>query len=127
MEDSHLVKPWDHRGLIEDVLARGMDDWLHLAEFVSIAKRTRVNGPEALRALALGLIAEVVCEGLMVPGDADEAGFHPWTLTPGDAIQRIVQGWSEDNLYPTPGSVAWFKLTPDGEKVGQGVLARESS
>ena len=108
-------------------MARALDDWLHVADFVSIARRTGLTTPEAVRALALGLITELLVGGLMVAGDADQAGFHEWKVTPGDAIQRIVQSWNEDDSVPAPGAVAWFRNTSNGAKIGEAVIAREGS
>ena len=125
MEDSYSMKAWDERGLIEDAAARAVDDWLHVADFVSIARRTEVTTQDALRALAMGLIVEALIRELLVPGDVDDLGFHPWVGTTGEAIVRIAESWDEEELSPTPGSVAWFALTPVGKDLGARVLERE--
>ena len=121
------MKAWDRRTLIEDALARAVDDWVHVADFIAIARRTQLDSPEALRALALGLIVELLAKGMVVAGDADELGFHPWEIAPEDAILRVVESWSEDDVSPTPGSVAWFTTTSTGKRIGRDVLAREAS
>ena len=62
---------------------------------------------------------------LWIPGDVDEFGFQPWVTPLGESIQRIVETWDEDELSPTPGSVAWFELTDEGKRRGLAVFARE--
>jgi hypothetical protein len=126
VEGSHPMTAWDRRGLQEDAMVRALDDWLHVADFVSIARRTGVTRSESLRAIALGLIAEMLVQDLMVAGDADQSGFHDWELSPGDATQRIVETWSKDDLAPSPGAVAWFRNTSKGDNIGEAVAARES-
>jgi hypothetical protein len=121
------MNPWEQRGLIEDVLARAMDDWLHAAEFSGIVRRTGMATAEGVRAAAIGLIAQVLVDGLMVAGDVDELGFHQWPGPTADAIVRIVQCWDPAEPFPTPGSVAWFECTARGKQLGEAVIERESS
>jgi hypothetical protein len=116
---------WDKRTLVEDLPVRGVRDWIHVAEVVFVAKRSGLEDTEGLRALALGLITEMMARRLMVPGDVDEFGFQSWPSTLGDWIQRVVETWDPEELSPTAGSVAWFALTPEGEQSGQLILARE--
>jgi hypothetical protein len=116
---------WDRRSLVEDLLARGVRDWVDVAEFVYVSRRSGLDDREGLRALALGLMTEMMVRRLMVPGDVDEFGFQPWPSTLGEAIQRLVETWDEGELSPTPGSVAWFELTPEGNRLGRLIHARE--
>lgn len=120
------MKTSESRGLTEDVAARGLEDWIHVAQIVAVARRTGLNDPEALRAITIGLIADAVCRGLLVPGDIDAKGFHPWATGPGESVSRIVLNWELGDLSPTPGSVAWFDLTTAGEQLGHGRLDRET-
>jgi hypothetical protein len=116
---------WDKRTLVENLLVRGVDDWIHVSEVVQVSRRSGLTEREGLRALALGLMTEMMARQLMVPGDVDEFGFQPWPSTIGDWIQRIVETWDDEELSPTPGSVAWFALTPEGDRLGRLILARE--
>jgi hypothetical protein len=117
---------WDHRSLVEDALARSMDDWLHVADFTSIVSRSGLATAEGLRAAAIGLITQVLVDGLMAAGDVDEFGFHAWPESGSPAIDRIVQLWDPSDPYPAPGSVAWLARTERGTSVGQAVLDREA-
>jgi hypothetical protein len=125
--DDPPTKPWDQRGLLEDALARGVEDWVHVAEFSAIARRASATSIEALRALAIGLITQALVNELMVAGDVDESGFHPWTGTVGDAVVRIVRSWDPVEAYPPAGSVAWLANTPKGDALGHAVLDREAA
>lgn len=125
MRQSGAVTTWEDRTPVEDALARGRDDWLHVADFASIARRFAPTPPEATRLLALGLIATVVFDGFMLLGDADESGFHEWPLSPGDGLRRVAELWDPTDLFPTPGAVAWLLNTERGNAIGQAVLDRE--
>lgn len=118
-------RDWAHRGLMEDALARSVDDWLHVAEFSDIARRACDERVEALRATGIGLIVIALVEGLMVIGDVDDVGFHAWPGSLSDSIERLVQLWDPQEPFPTPGSVAWLACTPKGEMLGNAVLDRE--
>jgi hypothetical protein len=117
---------WDDRTILEDVLARGVDDWVYEAEVFTIARRSGLTEPDQLRALSLGLITEVIVRGLMTPGEYDGETHRPWDCSTGDAVVRITEDWlaSRDDV-PTPGSVVWLSNTELGERMGKAVLDRE--
>jgi hypothetical protein len=119
------MNSWDTRLLVEDAVARATDDWIHVADFIAIAKRTGVETFEGLRVTALGLIAEVLCSGFMVAGDADEMGFHSWETSPGEAVYRVAKSWDPEEMSPTPGAIAWFSNTRRGDELGRLVHQRE--
>jgi hypothetical protein len=100
--------------MLDGLLEAATYDWVDISAFSGAAKKTGIDSPEVIRAAALGLMAEALTSDLLVPGEADQSGFHPWAGSPGDAIQRLVQEWTIDNLFPTPGEIAWFELTPKG-------------
>lgn len=83
MEGPYRMTTWDKRGLIEDLLARAIDDWLHVADFVAVGKRLGIESQEGLQYFAAGLITQVLCRYLMLAGDVDDLGFHPWSCNPG--------------------------------------------
>lgn len=118
---------WDDRTLLEDLLASGVDDWVYAAEVYGIAARSGLTG-ENLRMLAVGLIAEALAEGLVVPGEYDGDGHRPWDCTTGEAIVRIAQEWRPwGGEPPTPGAIVWLDLTAAGRAIGEAVLERERS
>lgn len=120
--------------LVEDLLARGVDDWIQAAEIVDVVIRTGLNGlehndPVKLRTRALGLITEVVVAGLMVAGDVTErVGFEPWGVPPGDAVERIASEWlARSDPDVMLGEIVWLSNTPKGNAIGEAVLEREAT
>jgi hypothetical protein len=117
---------WDDRSLIEDMLARGVDDWVTAAEVLGIADRRGLADDRDILDLALGLIVDVLTRRLMVAGDINDGRHVPWDCSTAEAIGRIAKDWCEredPNVFP--GEIAWLDVTPEGGAVGQAVLDRE--
>lgn len=117
----------DSRTLIEDMVASGQDDWVDAAEVYSIALRSGLTDPRLLRTLSVGLIAEALTRGLMVPGDVHDR-HQPWELSTADAIGRVAEDWfarSNPHLYFS--EVVYLENTPQGAELGDAVLAREEA
>lgn len=112
----------------EDVLVGGLDDWAYAGWVYGSTRHSGLVDPESRRALSIGLIAELVMEGLMVPGDVDDGGFHPWDLAPGASVERITRLWLNDwhDEIPPPGAIVWLENTDAGDVIARSVLARES-
>ena len=112
----------------EDVLVEGLSDWADAGWVLGSTDIAGISDISVRRTLAIGIIAELVTEGLMVPGDADEQGHHPWPHSAGDAIERIVREWLADwpNEIPTPGAIVWLANTAKGDEIGRRVLERET-
>jgi hypothetical protein len=110
----------------EDVLVGGLDDWIY-ASWVTNSIWD-LTTPENRRTLTIGLIAELLVEGLMVPGDVDYQGHHPWPHSPGDAIERITREWLTEwrEEVPAPGAIVWLANTAAGDEIARRVLAREA-
>jgi hypothetical protein len=120
------MSSWDDWTLIEDILANGVDDWVYAGWVYQIAQRSGLDDPSELRALSIGLIAEVLTRGLMVAGTYDGGKHVPWGCSTGEAIERITKAWLEWGEFPpTPGAIVWLDLTPAGQELGEAVLARE--
>lgn len=118
----------ENRTLLEDLLARGVDDWVYAAEVHDIARRSSLVEPDLVRMLAIGLIAEALSRGLMAAGDFDGSSHRPWECSVGEAIARIQDewlGWGTE--APTPGAIVWLDVTPAGREIGERVLAREQT
>lgn len=123
-----MTTTWDDRTLLEDVLAHGVDDWLDLGWIVQIARRAGVKDAAVTRAIAIGLVAEVVIGGLAEAGEVTEHGFRRWEMTSDAALGRIVEEWLAYGLEsPTPGAICWLSITHEGEARGREVLRREGS
>jgi hypothetical protein len=122
------MSSWDDRTLLEDLLARGVDDWVYEAEVYGIAQRSGLVDPDQVRMLAVGLIAEALSRGLVIAGDYDGAQHQPWDCSVGEAVARIEEKWLKWGMeVPTPGALVWLDMTPTGQEIGEAVLAREQA
>ena len=112
----------------EDLLVGGLADW---ADAGWVAQSVLLTGDwpaSVLRDSTLSLIAEVLDEGLMVPGDLDDDGRHvPWVGGPARWMDRISRVWFEEwgDDLPTPGAVVWLANTPAGDEIARAALDRE--
>ncbi len=116
----------DDRTFMEDLLARSVQDRVHAAEVIGSLRYFMDVDAEASRDLSIGVIARLLVQGLMVPGDVDRSGFVAWDCSIGEAIVRIAADWtSRDDPWVFPGEVVWLNATPAGLAIGEGVLARD--
>jgi hypothetical protein len=63
------------RTIEEDLLARAAEDWVHPAELLGVVRRKGIEDPELQRDLAVGLVARLLAQGLIVVGDVGTATF----------------------------------------------------
>lgn len=124
---AHRMKtPEPVRTLDEDFLARAAEDWVSAAELIDLVKSSRLTDPSMLRDLAMGLVGRLICQGLVVAGYVTSDGFHPWPLSTGESITKIVREWSsESDPFVMPGAISWFDTTDQGQAAGESVLLRE--
>ena len=102
---------------VEEVLKRGLEDWIQAAEVASVAKVTGGQRTDlGIQTLALEVVAELVRSRLMKPGDVTEDGFHEWDLEPDDALNRISREWKALGRLPELGEVCWLSNTSDGDR-----------
>jgi hypothetical protein len=111
----------------EDALVGGLDDWQYESWIYGSTRLAGLRDYASRRTLALGLIAELLVEDLMVAGDVDEQGHHPWPCSPGEAVERIARRWLTEwaDELPTPGAIVWLANTPRGNEIAQAVVRRE--
>jgi hypothetical protein len=77
------------------------------------------------RLAAIGLVASLVSEGLVMVGDVGESHV-PWSCEPGEAVLRVARDWMERaDPDVMPGELFWLDCTPDGQALGEAVWARE--
>ena len=88
----------------------------------------RTDDRALLRTFSLGLIAEVLIKGLMVPGDYDRDGHHPWPHLSGDASKSITHEWLTKwpDEIPMPGAIVWQANTSAGDEIARDVLAPDA-
>ena len=118
----------DDRTPKEDVLVGGLNDWAYAGWVYGSTRLAGISDSEQRRVLAIGLIAELLVEGLMIPGDVDDQGHHPWPHPTGEAIERITREWLTEwpREVPAPGAIVWLANTEAGSALARRVLAREA-
>lgn len=111
--------------LLEDLVARGVGDWVQASEVVGLV--IDHLGPltdEGIEAAALGLVALAVGRDLVVSGDLSGATFEAWNTSPAESLWRIVRSWAELGRLPHLGEVCWLMNTSLGDDLGQRVLGQ---
>jgi len=112
--------------LAEDLLARAAEDWVSAADVIDMMRRSGLTEPSDLRDLAVGVIARLLVEELVVAGDVQDSGHVPWPVAAGEAIVRIASLWAaEEDPFVMPGSIVWLDTTERGQSVGESVWRRE--
>ncbi len=122
-----MTEEWPERSLVEDVLAHAAEDWVVPALLLTVVRDAcGVKDPHALRDMAVGLLARLVADGLVVIGDV--RGTHvPWNCRPEEAVLRVAQEWAlREDPFVMPGELFWLDATPAGEAIGKAVWAREA-
>lgn len=105
-----------------------MDDYeglWRLARMVKDALGT--DEPEAVREVTLKLLGEWLSEGLIRSGvpHGYDSGFDSWPEQGEAAAERISAEWHELDRMPLLGDIAWFDITPKGERLVRERLAVE--
>lgn len=121
-----MSTPESERTLAEDLLARAAEDWVSAAEVIDLVRRSGITDPSTLRDLAIGLIARLLAEGLVVAGDIDRSEHAPWPLSEGEAMFRIASQWTaEEDPFVMPGSIVWLDTTAQGQVIAESIWRRE--
>lgn len=120
------MNTWDDRTLIEDLVTRCVDDWVHEAEvWGEIARRAELSADDRLP-IAIGVITFALLSGLVIAGDV-MGGFQPWDMSPSESAAAIADRWLPlEDPAVLPGDICWFCNTPAGDELGRAVLAREA-
>jgi len=104
--------------VLDEVLARGIVDWVMAGEVALAARRHgAADGAEA-RAVALQVIETALRRGLAKVGDVTDAGFQVWRGGVVELAVRVTRCWPE-TLEPGLGDVCWHDLTGLGMACGQ--------
>lgn len=121
-----MMTPESSRTLADDLLARAAEDWVSAAEVIDLVRRSGATDPNDLRDLAVGLIARLLADDLVVAGDIEGQEHEPWPLAPDEAIFRIATEWaSESDPFVMPGSIVWLNSTAKGQAAGEAIWRRE--
>lgn len=129
---SHTDRPPRDRALDadrrarEELLIRGLDDWVHLYEIHSQVMHDNPGAAlEAVQHETLEMIRSLVSDGLCDVGDLSgpDGGFAPWETPLEDSIARIadcyVRQFEDDSAWIW---VFWLRLTDNGRQVAQALV-----
>ena len=110
---------------IDDLLMRGCDDWINVAEVTSVAKfmgHARSEGE--IQDLSLNLIREVVERCLMEIGDLPDQGrrLNLWPMTPEECLERVEREWKALGRNPSLGEICWLQNTDKGNALGEALF-----
>lgn len=116
------------RTITEDLLVSGLVDWASAGWVLGCAFDASTD-PQVRRQVAIGVIAEVLVQGLMVAGDVGPNGFTPWGTGAGTSLETIVAAWVRDSPLTGPGlgEIVWLANTERGDRVARAVLAAEAA
>ena len=111
---------------IEDVLIRGLDDWVQAAEFASAVQLA--GAPKAeIRERSLDVLQEMLQRDLVQIGDVTENGFAAWAMSDSQAIAKIDADWRESVGEPDLGDLFWLNLTEAGERLANHAWKRTTA
>jgi hypothetical protein len=121
---------------VNDLLLRGLDDDIQASEVASVVMRVcGAATQDQVRELSLGLIREIVRQGLMEVGDIIGIGFHPsrryasvrfqrWDLSFEEGMERVAREWRALGRNPSLGEICWLINTERGNEVARQLLDR---
>jgi hypothetical protein len=105
----------DH--ILQQILERGLDDWIQAAEIVGVVVETGPTHTDAaIRTICLRLIRRILTSGLMTAGDVTVDGFRAWMSSPAEAYLRIESEWPTRGT-PGLGDVCWLSNTLAGDAI----------
>lgn len=101
--------------LLEDLT----DDYVGLWDVARRVKREwSLEDDSEIRATAMTLLSDLIEDRLIAPGIArNDGGFDNWEIEPEEAVGRIRLEWETLNATPSLGDIAWFAITPQGERL----------
>lgn len=115
---------FDPDDLVRVALDAGLDDWVMLHTVVWLGRDAAAEAAADAPGVVGALVARLVAEGLMVPGDIGESGFEAWQMPADAAIQRVLDQCEALEWNPLTDG-CWFANTPRGDALAQ--VARAST
>lgn len=107
----------DTNKCIDELLVRGLDDWIDAAEVSWVSRAVGgARGEQEIRNLALRIVEELLDQDLMAVGMVTETGFVPWTIPANEVLEKIKKEWSVLPEGPGLGEICWLTLTEKGAR-----------
>ena len=104
--------------LADDLLVRGLDDWVMLSEVEYLVRRiTPDAGLDQVIRETAALVETLSSAGLVEVGDVQEqSGFVAWSLSPAETAARIRSEWSGLGRSLEMGDICWLANTAGGDE-----------
>lgn len=113
------------RKCVDDLLIRGLDDWLQAAEVASVARTIGAARTESeVRALSVQVVRDLLQRDFMVVGTVAGTEFTPWGIAMEDALERIEREWRARPEGPNLGDICWLNLTERGSGRAEDLRSR---
>ena len=113
----------DLQDALDEVIVRGLEDWLMAASVVSVAIHTAgAETDDEVRDVSVALIRRLLEDGLVRAGDVTDSGFEPWDLPVDAAMERVEREWNALGALPNLGEVCWLDNTEEGERRARELL-----
>jgi hypothetical protein len=112
------------QSLENEILIRGLNDIIQLAEVISVANSDFdvQPGPKMLSAVTK-CVRSLLAHNFAVVGDLDFSGgsvkVKAWPGSPRSIVGRIVREWTELKRDPGLSEICWIELTQDGRRFGE--------
>jgi len=112
---------------VDEVLVRGLDDWIQAAEVASIARtHGGAKGDDEMRRTSLEVVEELLRGNLAQIGEVSGAGFQSWDLSQVAALTKVEADWRVGLNAPALGELFWLNLTEHGQRIAEDLWERTS-
>jgi hypothetical protein len=112
-----------NKTLANEILKRGMEDLIQLAEIISVAHSVFdiELGPQMISTVS-ECVGSLLNQRLVLVGDLDYSGsplkVKPWPGEPSETVDRIIREWTALSRDPGLGEICWLELTAEGRNCG---------
>lgn len=95
------------------MVALALNDYADLSSFVAdVRVALDIGDPEELRETTVGVVRDLIADGLVTPGTPTLAGgFEPWGYDAERAARAIDSYWLRLGRTPELGEIVWFRAT----------------
>ncbi len=113
---------------INEILVRGLDDWIQAAEVASIARtHGGAKGDDETRKISIEIVRELLNRDLIQIGEVSSTGFQSWNLSEVDVLAKIDADWRRRPHGPDLGELFWLNLTEYGQRIANETWERADS
>ena len=110
---------------VNEILVRGLDDWIQAAEVASIARTLGgAKGDDEIREVSMEIVCQVLDRKLMEIGDVSQLGFQSWRVSLSEVLARIDAAWRRRYHEPNLGDLFWLNLPDLGQRTANEVCER---